>query len=112
MLYYPQEDLNEVFPSNVSMHEYVTQDPSWACSQILRLRKQVEDLSSRLKDATEVINAAYDAISDAPELNPCNYDHDQVCKLNQEMCYAFSIINEYLAEQEEKNNKVEKNGKR
>jgi len=27
----------------------------------------------------------------APELNPSNYDHDQVCQLNDAMCEAWNI---------------------
>ena len=35
---------------------------------------------------------AYQILEDAPELNPSNYDHDQVCELNSKMveaCLAF-----------------------
>lgn len=32
-------------------------------------------------------------VCDAPELDPCNYTHNQVCQLNTAMCEAWSIIN-------------------
>ena len=31
----------------------------------------------------------------APELNPSNYDHDQVCLLNTAMCEIYGIAREY-----------------
>jgi len=31
----------------------------------------------------------------APELNPSNYDHDDVCRLNDAMCELYEIVREY-----------------
>ncbi len=31
----------------------------------------------------------------APELNPSNYDHDDVCRLNAAMCELYEVVREY-----------------
>lgn len=31
-------------------------------------------------------------LQDAPELNPSNYDHEQVCQLNSDCCEAWSLM--------------------
>ena len=31
----------------------------------------------------------------APELNPCNYDHDDVCRLNAAMCELYEVVRKY-----------------
>jgi len=31
----------------------------------------------------------------APELNPNNYDHDDVCRLNAAMCELYEVVRKY-----------------
>ena len=31
----------------------------------------------------------------APELNPSNYDHDDVCRLNTAMCELYEVVRKY-----------------
>ena len=40
------------------------------------------------------LHNAWAIAMDAPELNPSNYDHDQVCVLNTAMIEVWSILNE------------------
>ena len=49
---------------------------------------RIEEILARLR-ALEVVRGI---IYDAPELNPCNYDHDDACELNAAMCEAWSVI--------------------
>lgn len=48
----------------------------------------IEEILSRLRTLEDVRGVIYYS----PELNPCNYDHDQVCQLNSAMCEAWSIV--------------------
>lgn len=48
----------------------------------------IEQILARLRALEDVRSVIYDS----PELNPCNYDHDQACRLNTAMCEAWSII--------------------
>ena len=48
--------------------------------------------TSLLDDVRTLFNVLYDA----PELNPSNYDHDQVCELNVAMCEAFALCRDLL----------------
>jgi len=43
------------------------------------------------------IKDAYYALCDAPEINPSNYDHDQVCALNREASYAHGLLHKAIA---------------
>ena len=36
---------------------------------------------------------ACNILQDAPELNPSNYDHEDVCRLNAAACEAYQILN-------------------
>ena len=51
-------------------------------------RMTIEEILARLKTLEDVRGV----IHDSPELNPSNYDHDQVCQLNTAVCEAWSII--------------------
>ena len=31
----------------------------------------------------------------APELNPSNYDHEEVCRLNAAMCELYEVVRKY-----------------
>jgi hypothetical protein len=38
----------------------------------------------------------------APELNPSNYDHDDVCRLNAAMCELYEVVRKYRPEANDK----------
>jgi len=46
--------------------------------------------------AHDVLLAAYDVLTVAPELSPSNYDHDEVCELNSKALEAWSILDAYV----------------
>lgn len=48
----------------------------------------IEEILSKLR-ALEDVRAM---LHGCPELNPSNYDHDQVCDLNSAVCEAWSRI--------------------
>lgn len=48
----------------------------------------IEEIIARLRALEDVRSI----LQDSPELNPCNYDHDQVCQLNTAVCEAWCII--------------------
>ena len=48
----------------------------------------IEEILDRLRTLEDVRVVIYDS----PELNPSNYEHDDVCRLNIAMCEAWSII--------------------
>lgn len=48
----------------------------------------IEEILGRLRALEDVRGVIYDS----PELNPSNYGHDDVCRLNSDMCEAWSII--------------------
>jgi hypothetical protein len=39
-----------------------------------------------------MIASAFAVLYDAPELNPSNYSHDDVCRLNAAACEAHAIL--------------------
>ena len=49
----------------------------------------------RLREALEDARRTLD---DAQEINPSNYDHDQVCDMNCAYCAAYAIIEAALQE--------------
>jgi hypothetical protein len=46
--------------------------------------------------AHDVLLAAYDVLTVAPELSPSDYDHDEVCELNSKALEAWSILDAYV----------------
>lgn len=48
-----------------------------------RLRKERDELRQAIQAARETVTF---------EINPSNYDHDQVCLMNNEMCEADEIL--------------------
>jgi len=50
-----------------------------------KLRAQLAEARAKLAQCRE----AYQILEDAPELNPSNYDHEQVCELNAKMVEAY-----------------------
>jgi len=55
-------------------------------------------LSPVLSDALllDNVRTLFNVLYDAPELNPSNYDHDEVCDLNAAMCEAFALCRDLL----------------
>ena len=53
--------------------------------EVHRLRGEVERLRAMIASASAVLY-------DAPELNPSNYDHEDVCRLNAAACEAYVIL--------------------
>lgn len=61
-----------------------------------------EDLEARVESQQKEIvklksnmRFARDILYNAPELNPSNYTHDQVCELNTATIEAFGILDKY-----------------
>ena len=52
----------------------------------------VDDLMNLLSGMAIVPVEFIQVLQDAPEINPCNYDHDQVCRLNAAVNEAFSML--------------------
>ncbi|MDY6957993.1 MAG: hypothetical protein SVK08_02435 [Halobacteriota archaeon] len=44
----------------------------------------------------EALQNAFGALGDAPEINPSNYDHDQVCNVNTACNEAHGILHTAL----------------
>jgi len=57
-------------------------------------RKTLPGAAENLLEAAATIRRLVEAlewISDLPgEINPSNYDHDDVCELNRQFCYAIT----------------------
>ena len=60
-------------------------------------QQTIEELTAKV----EGMKIAFDVMSDAPELNMSNYDHDDVALLNTAMCEAWAILNESLNPKEQ-----------
>ncbi len=60
-----------------------------------RIQATIAALHQRLAAAEGVVADALSVITDAPELNPSNYDHEQACDLNAAMCEAYAILGTY-----------------
>lgn len=60
--------------------------------------KKLEAENSRLRAEVDrlrtIINDAIIALDDAEEINPSNYDHDLVCRLNTAYCAGYGILKE------------------
>jgi len=50
------------------------------------------ELRARVGELEAAINSARSMAYGAPELNMCNYDHEQVQQLNDAMCEVFTIL--------------------
>lgn len=47
---------------------------------------------AQVKVLREALEELRGILEDAPELNPSNYDHDQVCELNAKMVEAYLFL--------------------
>ena len=61
--------------------------PDAALDEITRLRADLAALKERLVAVEQIARLA-------PELNLNNYDHDEVCELNDAMIQLYSIVRE------------------
>ena len=51
-----------------------------------------DDLRAWMAGHVRVPRELIDVLRDAPEINPSNYDYDQVCELNRAMCEAWAML--------------------
>ena len=63
-------------------------------SALTAARAQVEAENQRLREALAEINNL------PGEINPSNYDHDDVCELNRQFVYSYEIARQVLAQQD------------
>lgn len=54
-----------------------------AAAEITALRTERDEYKAAMKDASGIVMI---------EINPSNYDHEDVCELNRQMIEAMSII--------------------
>lgn len=59
------------------------------------LSMKIDELKEQLETANKLIADVAEELLDAPELNPCNYDHDQVCRLSTQCSYVCTLLVEY-----------------
>lgn len=52
--------------------------------------------AERLREVIKNCQTAFDILEAAPEINPSNYDHDQVCELNAKVTEAYLIMKSAL----------------
>jgi len=52
------------------------------------------DVIVKLAKLQKVLQEVFDVLKEAPELNMCNYDYDQVRLLNDKMVDAYGIIDQ------------------
>lgn len=69
--------------------------------ELNRVRAELEQLQSRLSRYETVLQDVFDILDAAPEINPSNYDHEQVCKLNSNAIQAFLLLKQALAKPDE-----------
>lgn len=66
-----------------------------------RMQDQIATLTARNRELEEALREAHQSLSNAPEINPSNYDHEAVCELNRETCYAHSVLEAALSREGE-----------
>lgn len=62
----------------------------------LEWTKEAKTQKAENAELLDTLKVVYSVLSDAPELNPSNYDHDQACQLNTACCEAHNILHEAL----------------
>ena len=50
------------------------------------VRHALEQAADRIEVLEDTLDAAWRRAELAPEINPSNYNHDEVCELNTAMC--------------------------
>ncbi len=63
----------------------------WADQYGSRLLDHIAALDARIDALEGALQDMLALLEDAPELNPSNYDHDQVCLLNNQMIQAWQL---------------------
>lgn len=53
-----------------------------------------KEIVAGISSMQETISIAISVVKAAPELNPCNYNHDDVCELNTAMIEVYTILSE------------------
>lgn len=64
----------------------------WSPETVKAYEAEHADLRTQLAAAQETLEKARSVAYAAPELNMCNYDHEQVSKLNVAMCEVFTLL--------------------
>lgn len=57
--------------------------------------KELEVLLRECKDLVYAAGWARTHLEDAPDINPSNYDHDQVCELNSQVIEAWQLLDPF-----------------
>ena len=57
--------------------------------------EQADGRACELSDALSCLQSIEEISRLAPELNPCNYNHDDVCRLNAAMCEIYQIAKKF-----------------
>ena len=63
-----------------------------------KLNRQAQEKKEKVKKLEDVIKYSKEFIQDLPELNPSNYNHDDVCTLNSGVCEMFSYLDKELTQ--------------
>ena len=81
---------------------YVVGMTTESCAKMMKMdldkwdkERPGQQLLDRLAKAEAIVRAddrALSVLAKSPEINPSNYDHDQVCELNAALCEALSIM--------------------
>lgn len=59
--------------------------PACTCTTLEKIQQEVQQLRQVLSEALEIAK-------NTPELNLSNYDHDEVCELNSQMCTLYELL--------------------
>jgi len=60
------------------------------------MSEELKRLNDKLSKHDAAWNDILALLEDAPEINPSNYDHDQVCLLNNQMVQAWNLASKML----------------
>ena len=63
-------------------------------------QRQILDAASRQSRSKALLAAAKDAmdiLGEAPEINPCNYTHEEACEINAACTNAYQVLMDAIA---------------
>ena len=61
-------------------------------AKVLEVADKLDRLRAENERLRAIIAESSTILYDAPEINPSNYDHDQVCQLNADVIDAYRIL--------------------
>jgi len=84
------------------IHVFYGWENAWKHQQatIAAKDKQIAELQAENNRILLALADAEAVIQNCPEINPSNYDHDDVCSLNAATCEAHSILQQALTNKE------------